>query len=100
MRLPSFEVRSSRNVRWARCERVPQLMVIAGPNGAGKSTLLYFLRTAYGTNNVLYIGPHRALRRQQVQQRHLYANKFLLEYMLTLPDTPGFEGVQLTTGNR
>ncbi len=46
MRLPSFDVRSERNISLAQCADVPPLMVIAGPNGCGKSTLLNRLRSA------------------------------------------------------
>jgi hypothetical protein len=75
-------------------------MVVAGPNGSGKSTLLNAIRSVSGWQNVIYLGPHRALRRQHVQQRHLIATPFVLEELLTRPDSPGFEGIQLVTGSR
>ena len=37
MRVPTFEVRDQRSIRFAKCEKVPTLMIVAGPNGAGKS---------------------------------------------------------------
>ena len=100
MRVPSFEIRSQRGIRLARCEHVPPLMVIAGPNGCGKSTLLNAIRTTFGYNNILYVGPHRAMRRQHVQQRHLISTSFSLEELLAQQDLPGYEGIQLISSTR
>lgn len=100
MRIPSFEVRDQRGLVYAACPALPGLMVITGPNGAGKSTLLYSLRNTGGRNNVLYVGPHRASRRQNVQQRHLISNSLLIEEILARDDSPQFEGIALMTGSR
>ena len=76
MRIPSFEVRNQRNIRLAECQDVPQVMIITGPNGCGKSTLLQALRTVTGGTRPMYIGPHRASRRQRVRFRYLGPEKF------------------------
>ena len=100
MRIPSFEVRNQRSIRFARCEQVPSLMIIAGPNGCGKSTLLNAIRTASGYQNIMYVGPHRAMRRQQVQQRHLLTAPISFETLLAGQNIPGFEGIRLLDGAR
>lgn len=51
-------------------------MIICGANGTGKSTLLWALKqrsglTTEGNTNVLYQGPHRAIRRQTVRRAWL-----------------------------
>jgi AAA15 family ATPase/GTPase len=63
MRIPFFEIINARSIQLAKCDSVPKLMVIAGPNGSGKSTLLNSLRAVAGREHVLYVGPHRAIRR-------------------------------------
>lgn len=75
-------------------------MVIAGPNGAGKSTLLNAIRSQAGFTNIMYVGPHRAMRRQQVQQRHLLAPSISLETLLSGQNVPGFEGIRVFDGAR
>ena len=100
MRVPSFDVQNQRSVRSARCDAVPPLMVIAGPNGAGKSTLLNAIRSLAGWAHIVYLGPHRAMRRQNVQERHLLATPFVFEELLARQDSPQFEGVALITGAR
>jgi hypothetical protein len=75
-------------------------MVIAGPNGAGKSTLLHGIRSSAGWKNIIYLGPHRAMRRQNVQERHLLASPFIFEELLARPDSPQFEGISLIQGAR
>lgn len=47
----------------------------------------------------MYVGPHRASRRQQVLQRHLYV-LIALEELLARSDTPGYEGINLFGGLR
>lgn len=100
MRLPKFEVRNQRSIKLASCDNVPQLMVIAGPNGTGKSTLLNSIRSQAGYNDMIYVGPHRAMRRQQVQQRHLLAPSISFESVLSSPSVPGFEGIRMLDGSR
>ncbi len=75
-------------------------MVIAGPNGSGKSTLLNTIRSSAGYTNVMYVGPHRAMRRQIVQQRHLMTQAFSLETLLSSPNVSGIEGIRIFDGNR
>lgn len=100
MRLPSFDISNQRSIKRAKCEIVPPLMVIAGPNGAGKSTLLNAIRSQAGFTNIMYVGPHRAMRRQQVQQRHLLAPSISLETLLSGQNVPGFEGIRVFDGAR
>lgn len=100
MRIPSFEIRNQRSVRFAKCEKVPALMVVAGPNGTGKSTLLNTIRSQAGFTNVMYVGPHRAMRRQQVQSRHLLAPSISFESLLSSQNIPGFEGIRIFDGAR
>jgi ABC-type branched-subunit amino acid transport system ATPase component len=75
-------------------------MVVAGPNGTGKSTLLNALRTSPGAGPILYVGPHRVARRQQVQLRHLLGNLISFEELLARSDTPGYDGIALLGGLR
>ncbi len=100
MRIPSFRVERKRGVSLAACDRVPRLMVIAGPNGSGKSTLLQFLRTQPGTGPILYVGPHRDFRRQQVQQRYLFGSQLVLADLLSAPSLPSYEGIRIWGGSR
>ncbi|WP_162917477.1 ATP-dependent nuclease [Dongia deserti] len=74
---------------------MPKLMVIAGPNGSGKSTLLHAIRSQNGYSHIMYVGPHRAMRRQQVQQRHLLAPSISFETLLSAQSIPGFEGIRI-----
>ena len=100
VRIPSFEVRNQRSIKFARCEAVPALMVIAGPNGTGKSTLLNMIRSNAGFTNVMYVGPHRSMRRQNVQSRHLLAPSISFESLLSSQQIPGFDGIRIFDGAR
>jgi len=100
MRIPSFQVVTQRSIRLARCDAVPRLMVIVGPNGSGKSTLLNGIRANAGYTNIMYVGPHRAMRRQIVQQRHLMTQPLSQELLLSSQNVSGFEGVRIFDGNR
>jgi adenylate kinase len=75
-------------------------MVIAGPNGSGKSTLLNSIRATAGYSNIMYVGPHRAMRKQTVQQRHLMTQAFSLETLLSSPNVSGIEGIRIFDGSR
>jgi hypothetical protein len=100
MRIPSFEVRNQRSIQLAQCHNVPPLMIVAGPNGAGKSTLLNAIRSQHGKKHVMYVGPHRAMRRQQVQSRHLLAPSISFENLLASAQIPGFDGIRIFDGTR
>lgn len=100
MRIPSFEVRNQRSIGFVRCETANRLMIIAGPNGAGKSTLLNAIRAHAGYNNVIYVGPHRAMRKQTVQQRYLFQQSLSLETILAGSNVPGMEGIRIFDGSR
>src|SRR5262245_36138550 len=91
MRIPFFEIKNVRGVSNASCETVPPLMLIAGPHAAGKSTLLYELRKVRGRENILYIGPHRSSRRQQVKQRDLYDQNISFEAVLCQDSSPVYD---------
>jgi energy-coupling factor transporter ATP-binding protein EcfA2 len=77
MAATSFRVEQDKALRLAECQTIPPLMVICGANGTGKSTLLWALKQKRGLvldpvgTEVLYQGPHRAIRRQNVQRRWL-----------------------------
>lgn len=101
MRIDSFNVTNQRSIVLARCDAVPALMIVAGPNGCGKSTLLHALRQQPGDGSILYVGPHRTFRRQQVQGRQLLAGTISMEEFLARMDVPGgFEGIQVFSGTR
>jgi len=75
-------------------------MIVAGPNGCGKSTLLDAIRKLEGGRHIMYVGPHRSIRRQNVQQRYLLTKPIVLEELLMRSDTPGFDGISLIGGHR
>ena len=100
MRIPSFEIRNQRSIKFAKCDAVPALMLIAGPNGTGKSTLLNMIRSNAGFTNVMYVGPHRSMRRQNVQSRHLLAPSISFESLLSSQQIPGFDGIRIFDGAR
>lgn len=100
MRIPSFEFRSQRTIGFAKCDNVPKLMIVAGPNGCGKSTLLDAIRKLDDGRHIMYVGPHRSIRRQNVQQRYLLTRPIVLEELLMRSDTPGFDGISLLGGHR
>lgn len=96
MRIPSFEVRSERNISLAQCADVPPLMVIAGPNGCGKSTLLNALRNvATDEGKTLYVHPHRNIRRQKVKQSSLVSTNLSFESYMAQFQTPRIEGFNI-----
>jgi ABC-type multidrug transport system ATPase subunit len=75
-------------------------MVIAGPNGSGKSTLLNELRSVAGNGRIMYVGPHRTARRQNVAWRSLLTGPISLEELFARGDVPGYEGIRLVDGAR
>lgn len=91
MRIPNFSVQSQRNIKLAACDDVPRIMIVTGPNGCGKSTLLQALRGT-GTNRPMYIGPHRASRRQRVRYRYL-GPEIRMRNVLEGEKLPGYEGI-------
>lgn len=100
MKISTFNIQNQRSIKNAFCELVPRLMIIAGPNGAGKSTLLNALKQQYG-GQVLYVGPHRNSRRQQVQYRSLISHEINLEQILMQPNiNNNIEGIRLYDASR
>lgn len=75
-------------------------MVVAGPNGCGKSTLLNAIRSNASYKNVVYVGPHRAMRKQVVQQRHLMAAPLSFENILSSQNVTPIEGIRIFDGIR
>lgn len=75
MSAKSFRIEHQKALRLAECDSVPRLMIICGANGSGKSTLLWALKQKSGLvlepadTQLLYQGPHRAIRKQSVQRR-------------------------------
>ncbi|MEN8180379.1 MAG: AAA family ATPase, partial [Pseudomonadota bacterium] len=101
MRIPNFSITNQRSIRLAACENAPRVMIITGPNGSGKSTLLNGLRQAQGgVGPILYVGPHRASRRQQVRARFLFQNKIKMSQMISQPSLPSYEGINIPNRNR
>ena len=96
MRISEFSVENQRNIRLAACGKTPRVMVITGPNGCGKSTLLQNLRTAPGAGKILYMGPHRASRRQNVKGRFLAQSKINMQQILAGAKLPSFEGITVS----
>lgn len=100
MTLRSFRVQNQKALRFAECEQVPSVMIIAGPNGVGKSTLLYALHRKKGATyddgtQVIYQPPHRAVRRQQVRRRFLGGAIRGFSEILAGTDVSGFEGLSI-----
>lgn len=95
MKISTFRIQNQRSIKNAICETVPKLMVIAGPNGAGKSTLLNALKLQFG-GQVLYVGPHRNSRRQNVQYRSLISHDINMEQILMQPNiNNNIEGMRI-----
>ncbi len=69
-------------------------MVITGPNGSGKSTLLIAIKRSSQATQPIYIGPHRAIRRQNIQSRWLGPQVKLSEIM-TSDNVSQVEGIRV-----
>jgi ABC-type multidrug transport system ATPase subunit len=101
MRIPNFDFTTRRGLKRAACASVPRLMIIAGPNGSGKSTLLNALRNSgkitFGQSahdNIIYLGPHRSMFRQNVNRRNLLGDQLSIERALSQQGARSHEGVQ------
>lgn len=76
MSLDSFMVSDTDAISMARCDSVPELMIIAGANGVGKSTVLESIfkfpdSKFNGDTDRSYFGPHRAPSGNRVRERDL-----------------------------
>lgn len=104
MALLSFKVEQQKSVRLAEAASVPAVMVITGPNGVGKSTLLYGIKSGAGQTSgptrMLYQGPHRVLRRTQVQRRWLGGGPKWLQDLLGSGEVSGYEGLSFPNASR
>ena len=101
LRIPEFTVRKTRNISLAACDSVPWVMIITGPNGCGKTTLLHNLRNVSGASgSILYVGPHRTSRRQQVRMRYLSQPRLSMRDLYAATDLPGFEGINIPSRSR
>ena len=69
--ISTFRVEHQRGIGIAFCDDVPPVTVITGPNGSGKSTLLIGIKRQHQAHQPIYLGPHRAIRRQHIQSRWL-----------------------------
>lgn len=104
MGLLSFRVVNQKAIVLAEAQSVPPVMVIAGPNGVGKSTLLYAIKNGAGSitpiTRIFYQGPHRVLRRTQVQRRWLGGGMRWLADLLVGGDVSGYEGLNFHNSTR
>lgn len=101
MRIPEFSIINQRSIHLAACDSTPKVMIVTGPNGSGKSTLLQGLRKAAGgAGPILYVGPHRMSRRQQVKARFLFQNKIQMRNLLSQSNLPGYEGINIPNRSR
>lgn len=101
MRISSFSVRNQRSIHLAACDKCPPVMVVTGPNGSGKSTLLNSIRHASGGSGpILYVGPHRTSRRQNVRARHLFQQTINMRKLYAEDNLPGFEGINIPNRQR
>lgn len=106
MPITNFEIKNEKVIKFAKCENVPKIMIIAGPNGVGKSTLLYKIKKNTTTTKpeIFYILPHRGHRRTKVLAQALLASEkrygnFVKD--LTLPhNVGGPSGVVVQNINR
>jgi len=62
--------------------------------------VLHAVRSKAGFQNIMYVGPHRAMRRQRVMQKHLLAPTIQFEKLLEGQSVPGFEGIRILDGAR
>lgn len=106
MSVISFRVENQKALRLAECEAVPRLMIICGANGSGKSTLLWALKRRVGLvvdpadTQVLYQGPHRAIRKQTVQRRWVGGAPTSYADSLSLDNVAAPEGIQIPYPSR
>ncbi len=102
----NFRVENQKALRLAECSAVPPLMIICGANGTGKSTLLWALKQRIGlglepvNTQVLYQGPHRAIRRQAVQRRWLGGAPLAYSDLLAQDSVNSLEGLQIPYPSR
>ena len=99
MLISDFEITDQRNIGLAACRAVPRVMILTGPNGCGKSTLLQALRNVSRGIRPMYIGPHRASRRQRVRFRFL-GPEIRMGSVLAGDELPGYEGIRNITTRR
>jgi hypothetical protein len=108
MPIEQFTISNKEPIKYASCEKVPPLMIIAGPNGVGKSTMLETPRRniqsrrdptvqikATPLSKPIYIGPHRIFVPYEIHRLLplLAPRKFRETLMFeNLPGLPGYFG--------
>lgn len=94
-----IQVQNDRGVEFAEFTLDRPLTIIVGPNGCGKSTVLNQVRNQTPGQHI-YIGPHRATRRQNARLRFMAGNLPTMSDIMGQPGLPGYEGVTLSTHAR
>lgn len=92
--ITDIAVSNDRGIRTASCSSVPPVMVITGPNGSGKSTLLIAIKRQSQSTQPIYIGPHRSIRRQNIQSRWL-GPQLKLSDILTSDNVSQVDGIRV-----
>lgn len=95
----TIETRNVRGVREAIVTLERPITIVVGPNGCGKSTILNQIRNqTFGRH--IYVGPHRATRRQSARLRFMGGNLPAMGDLMSAQNLGGYEGVTISTGNR
>ncbi len=97
--ITDITVSNDRGIKTASCASVPPVMVIAGPNGSGKSTLLIAIKRQSQSTQPIYIGPHRSIRRQNIQNRFL-GPQLKLADILASDNVSFVDGIHLAVQDR
>lgn len=104
MPIRKFDIQNLKALQRAACDSVPQIMVIAGANGVGKSTLLHAIKQRYGncegSGKILYMGPHRAWRKQSVRAMHLFQRDIIYRDLLSSDSVGHVDGMSLYNAPR
>lgn len=95
----TVQIDGIRGVRHALVTLERPITIIVGPNGSGKSTVLNQIRQqTFGRH--IYIGPHRATRRQSARLRFMGSNFPAMGDLMSSQSLGGYEGVTITSNTR